>query len=258
MAEQRPGIMIRFSSLEAIKLLSAEDAGRLFVGLLEYGQSGTEPEGFDGALKIVWSFLRPEIDADGERYHEKILQSRYAAYCREVKRKGETPADFDTWKSSGDIDRCVPMSGDIQYNNNSNSSQSNINLNTKQEQLQYSGGAAQPPPTPARDENGLIFLSDKDYQELEAELGAAELQRVITYLSSYCRLHGKTYPDWPFAIRKAAHEGWGKPVPGKGAPKGIQPGVDLQPDTKRIQQHNDWIDAFLEEQRRKEAASVGK
>ena len=139
MAEQRPGIMIRFSSLEAIKLLSAEDAGRLFVGLLEYGQSGTEPEGFDGALKIVWSFLRPEIDADGERYHEKILQSRYAAYCREVKRKSEVPMDFDTWKTSGDIDRCVPMSGDVQYNDNTISNQSNNNINPIQGQEQLHG-----------------------------------------------------------------------------------------------------------------------
>lgn len=248
MAEQRPGIMIRFSSLEAIKLLSAEDAGRLFVGLLEYGQSGIEPDGFDGALKIVWSFLRPEIDADGERYHEKILQSRYAAYCREVKRKGEAPMDFDAWKTSGDIDRCVPMSPDVQCNNNAISNQSNSNINPIQGQEQLHGGtAAMPPHTPARDGRNLIFLNDEQYKALLDNMGETELLRCISYLSEYCSMSGKVYKDWGAAIEKCHREGWGLTTP-----KGAQPGVDFQPSSDRIQQHNAWIDGFLEEQRKKE------
>lgn len=117
--------------------------------------------------------------------------------------------------------------------------------------------AAAPPPAPARDENGLIFLTDKDYEALQTELGTAELKRVIQYLSTYCRTNGKQYKDWPFVIRRASREGWGKPDPSKGASKTISPGTDLQPTQDRIQKNNDWLDAFLAEQAAKEAASVG-
>ena len=252
MAEHRPGIMIRFSSLEAIKLLSPEDAGRLFVGLLEYGQSGIEPVDFDGALKIVWSFLRPEIDADGERYHEKILQSRYAAFCREAKRRGETPTDFDTWKLSGDIDRCVPMSPDIQYNNNAISNQSNNNINPIQGQEQLHGGtAAMPPHTPARDSRGIVCLDDGEYGALVADLGEQEVRRCIDYLSEYCITHNKRYHDWGLMIRRANREGWGLPPskPSSGVAKGP---LDYQPSAERIQRNNDWLDVFLAEQAEKE------
>lgn len=117
--------------------------------------------------------------------------------------------------------------------------------------------AAATPPAPARDENGLIFLADKDYEALQTELGTAELKRVIQYLSTYCRTNGKQYKDWPFVIRRASREGWGKPDPGKGASKTISPGTDLQPTQDRIQKNNDWLDAFLAEQQEKEAASDG-
>lgn len=104
------------------------------------------------------------------------------------------------------------------------------------------------PPTPARDDNGLILLSDADYNQLCEELGESELSRVILYLSGYCRLHGKSYPDWPFAIRKASKEGWGKPAPGKGT----APTTDFQPSADRIKENNDWLDSFLAEQQKKE------
>ena len=109
------------------------------------------------------------------------------------------------------------------------------------------------PPTPARDDNGLILLSDADYNQLREELGESELSRVISYLSGYCRLHGKTYPDWPFAIRKAFKEGWGLKATGQAS----DPVTDFRPSTERIQKNNEWLDTFLAEQEAKGGASDG-
>lgn len=99
------------------------------------------------------------------------------------------------------------------------------------------------PPALARDENGLILISDEDYGKLRDELGGEELNRVVAYLSSYCRLHGKSYPDWPFAIRKASSEQWGI------KPSGSAPSPDcFQPTPDRIKKNAERLDKFLEEQ----------
>lgn len=101
------------------------------------------------------------------------------------------------------------------------------------------------PPALARDDNDLILLSDADYDQLRTELGESELSRVISYLSGYCRLHGKVYPDWPFAIRKASREGWGL----SSSKPGSKGGADFQPTADRIQKNNAWLDGFLEKQK---------
>lgn len=106
--------------------------------------------------------------------------------------------------------------------------------------------AAAAPPSLARDDNDLVLLSDADYDQLRTELGESELSRVISYLSGYCRLHGKVYPDWPFAIRKASVEGWGI----SSSKPGSKGGTDFQPTADRIQKNNAWLDSFLEQQKK--------
>lgn len=92
----RPGIMLYFDILDPIKKLSDEDKGRLFVAMLEYGRDGVVPE-LDGALGIVWSFVLPMIDKDGQRYDEMKLQREYAAFCKKRKRIWMPKILFDEW-----------------------------------------------------------------------------------------------------------------------------------------------------------------
>ena len=92
----RPGIMLYFDILEPIRVLPDADKGRLLVAMLEYGQCGKVPE-LDGALKIVWSFVRPMIDKDGERYEDMKLQREYAAFCKKRKRIWMPKILFDEW-----------------------------------------------------------------------------------------------------------------------------------------------------------------
>lgn len=113
----------------------------------------------------------------------------------------------------------------------------------KREDSEREGDSAATPPARSRDGNNLIFLSDTDYDQLRDDLGESELSRVILYLSDYCRLHKKTYPDWPFVIRKASRERWGiKPSNSTSTPESLQPTAD------RIRKNNDWLDSFLAKQ----------
>lgn len=222
----RPGVLFRFDLLNAIEQLDPADAGRLFVGALRYGERGEIPNFQNQLLSIVWAILKPSIDADGERYSEKVLQTKYATYVRETKKANQTPLSFETWKSSVDIARCHSVSSDIQYNNNP--IQSNDNINPMQEQVQGQGAAAVPPPL-ARDSRNLIFLDDGQYKALVADLGETETVRCISYLSEYCSTHGKSYKDWDTMVRKASREGWGlsssKPGSKGGGEFGNLPGV---------------------------------
>ena len=92
----RPGIMIYFDILEPIKMLSDEDKGKLLVAMLEYGRDGIVPE-LDGALGIVWSFVCPLIDKDGQRYDDMKLQREYAAFCKKRKKIWMPKITFDEW-----------------------------------------------------------------------------------------------------------------------------------------------------------------
>ena len=230
--------MFRFDIIPALQKLGPSDAGKLFVAAMLYGRDGKAPVFESPVLEIVWDLIRPAIDADGIKYGEKVLQKRYATFCREEKKNGREPIDFDTWKSSADISRCQPIPGDIQYNTNTIQS----NINPIQEQVQSNdGSAAVPPPAPARDSRNLIFLDDRQYGALVADLGEAETKRCIDYLSEYCSMKGKPYKDWDAAIRKASREQWGL----SSSPKPGRKGTDFQPDADRIKKSSEWLDSFL-------------
>ena len=92
----RPGIMVYFDMLGPIKVLPDADKGRLFVAMLEYGQSGIVPQ-FDGMLALAWEFAKPKLDRDNEEYNRTVLKRQYATFCRDRKKKGEPEISFDEW-----------------------------------------------------------------------------------------------------------------------------------------------------------------
>lgn len=92
----RPGIMLYFDILEPIKVLPDADKGRLLVAMLEYGQSGKQPQ-FDGMLGLAWGFIKPKIDKDEFEYNQSVLRRQYATVCRERKKKNEPEITFDEW-----------------------------------------------------------------------------------------------------------------------------------------------------------------
>ena len=94
----RPGIMLYFETLRAIKVLPLEDIGRLTLAMLEYGEEGIDPE-FDGMLALAWGFVKPKLDKDKEEYERTILKRQYATYCRDRKKRGEPDVGFDEWLS---------------------------------------------------------------------------------------------------------------------------------------------------------------
>ena len=96
----RPGIMLYFDMLEPVRVLPDAEKGRLLVAMLEYGQSGKEPE-FQGMLALAWAFVKPKLDRDGQSYDNAKLQRKYAAFCRQRAARELPKIPFQQWLDEG-------------------------------------------------------------------------------------------------------------------------------------------------------------
>lgn len=80
---KRPGVQLYFEIKPTLKRLTNEQKGMLLDAILDYGEFGILPTFDDDlALAITWDFIRPRIDADGERYRQSCEQKRKAANTR--------------------------------------------------------------------------------------------------------------------------------------------------------------------------------
>lgn len=105
--KQRPGVVLYFDTLcPALARLNNDQSGALLKGIIEYAMTGAIPE-LDDMAGMAFDMLRPRIDTDGEHYEDKREQTKYAVYCREAKKRGETPCSFEEWQQmvSCDIGR---------------------------------------------------------------------------------------------------------------------------------------------------------
>ena len=100
--EGKPGIMIYFDLIPALSLLSNEEKGILLQMMMEYGKTGIEPKNKrSNMVEIAWCIIKQRLDFDDETYYKKVTKSKYGAYVRWCKKKGDSVLDYDDWVNSG-------------------------------------------------------------------------------------------------------------------------------------------------------------
>ena len=72
---KQPGVMLYFDLRPGLGHLSDREKGMLLEGMLDYAQHGVLPQ-WEGALALVWDFIRPGIDRDRERYERICRRNR--------------------------------------------------------------------------------------------------------------------------------------------------------------------------------------
>ena len=159
----RPGLLLYFDILPALDKLPHEAVGELLLKALHYAQDGNEPTFEDSSLTFAWAFLKPSIDRDGATYLDKRQRGDWLVYCRQCKRDGEQPLDFETWRERTDHGTLRPVDAALP---NTTPASSTTPSPTQSQNQHHSDSAAQPPAS-TRDENGLIYLSDGDYEALQ-------------------------------------------------------------------------------------------
>ena len=197
----RPGIMIYFDILEPVRMLPDEDKGRLLIAMLEYGKDGVMPD-LGGSLGIVWSFVQPLIDKDGQRYDDMKLQREYAAFCKKRKRIWMPKILFDEWVVMTDYEKQRAVDPVLSRNpNTATVSTSNKQCTTGNIQLQSSVSNSNlqltddvdPAATADRAVcalggelgKGVVFLSDEQVEDLLDKMGLDSFDHYVDKLSSF-------------------------------------------------------------------------
>lgn len=145
---ERPGFMLYFDATPALDRLSDVEAGQLFKALLHYAQFGEVPV-LDGLAGFAFDLLRPRLDRDRQSYEDRCKKNRYTAYAREVKRRGEEPADFETWRlsetgdvASRDVTKCDQLNPTVAEQNKTPTATRSSTATTTADRKGGAGGKA--------------------------------------------------------------------------------------------------------------------
>ena len=188
----KPGVMFYFDVRPCIKRLNLNEKGQLFEAILDYAESGIEPE-LDGALGIAWDFIQPRLDQDTERYGNKVLQKQYAAFVRELKKRGSVVISFDEWKNMTDVERDQLISGDIgRYPTSTSTPTSTPTSNLKEIYASSPPRAARF--TPPSVEEVRVYCAERK--------NSVDPERFVDFYASKGWLVGKSrMKDWRAAVR---------------------------------------------------------
>ena len=77
-----PGVMFYFRWLNALRLLSDAQRGRIFSAILVYGSTGELPQFQDPFEEFAWETIRISLDDDRARYARVVEKRREAANRR--------------------------------------------------------------------------------------------------------------------------------------------------------------------------------
>ena len=102
MAENKPGVMIYFETLQAMDALDAEDTKQILGAILRYARDGESPA-FQGTLAALWFLIQSGLDRDGNRYSARRMRGLWLTYCRKCKDSGIESLSFEEWETQQSV-----------------------------------------------------------------------------------------------------------------------------------------------------------
>lgn len=90
-AKEKPGVMLYWSMFDVLESLLDGQTKTMLHAIRNYSQYGEVPNfGSDTTLTTLWLLVKPQIDADTERYERVREQRRLAGLASAEKRATET------------------------------------------------------------------------------------------------------------------------------------------------------------------------
>ncbi len=89
--KEKPGVMMYWPVFEVLKTLESSQCQTMVNSICEYSRDNKEPNfGSDATLKALWIMIKPQIDADTERYETIRVKRAAAANARWEKESEKT------------------------------------------------------------------------------------------------------------------------------------------------------------------------
>ena len=95
-----PGIVMYFKywGEDTRRLMTHAEIGELFLGVMDYAQTGAQPKLSTASQRAYFGVMRGEIDHAIESYAKGRTRTEYASYCKFSRRHGEKPMSFEEWQ----------------------------------------------------------------------------------------------------------------------------------------------------------------
>ena len=91
------GVILFPEFLPIFKDMSPEEVKEVIVTALEYNSGMTINEPSGSASRIVWTLLKPRLDANLENYRTTCDNRAYGRYCQVMRDKGQEPLSREEW-----------------------------------------------------------------------------------------------------------------------------------------------------------------
>lgn len=96
MAKEKPGVMLYWKTFDALEELVDGEAKKMFRAIRQYAQYGEDPDFSDSpTCRMAWVFLKPDLDADEERYERGKKQRVEAGRISAEKRIQRPPTSVN-------------------------------------------------------------------------------------------------------------------------------------------------------------------
>lgn len=96
-----PGLIVYLDHWpkEIRRSLTNEQAGELFLAMIDYAQTGALPKLKAPIQQVIFTFARGDIDRANEKYEKTRQRTSYSNYCKQMLQMEEVPVPFAVWKN---------------------------------------------------------------------------------------------------------------------------------------------------------------
>lgn len=190
----REGFIVYHELLSWLESYSDAERGRILTAMLTYSMSGEAPR-LSGNERFIWPAIKEKLDRDKTAYEAACEKNRKNVNKR-YERIPDATTVYDRIPEPTTVYDSVP----------------NVPTITVTETITETVTETKRESTHAHGEYGWVKLTDKQYQQLLADLGQEELDRCIKYVDESAQSTGNRnkWKDWNLTVRKCHRDGWGR------------------------------------------------
>jgi hypothetical protein len=182
--------------------LSDEALGELFRGMMHYHFDETEPD-LEGVLSVYWDFLKPDLDNARSNYEKKAESGR-----RGGKRSGEVR--MEKKEREAELSKTKQTEQIESESETESKAESESETESESDTGFAPAGAGISLEKKSYGEFGWVKLTDRQYRQLQAQMGEQTLEACIRYVdrSAQSTNNCNRWKDWHLILRRCYEAGW--------------------------------------------------